>query len=202
MQHKIINFEGKDWVWPIGDERGVFCFETVEELPRYLKHVKKFDVCVQAGGLGGLYADYLADHFGIVYCYEPAEHYEYCVLNITKKNVILRNKALDDHQGMVDMVDPLPGNYGAMYTKPGNKIKCVKLDDEDIGPVDFLMLDIEGAEYPALHGAQELIRKYHPVIAIEDKPLNQGRRGSPTEYLKREFKYQVVERVRWDNILC
>jgi FkbM family methyltransferase len=46
-------------------------------------------------------------------------------------------------------------------------IAAEKIDDLVKGePVSFLKMDIEGAEYPALQGAQQTIQENHPVLAI------------------------------------
>lgn len=46
-------------------------------------------------------------------------------------------------------------------------IETIKLDDVlmDCNPT-FIKMDIEGAEYEALKGAENIIRKYHPKLAI------------------------------------
>ena len=45
---------------------------------------------------------------------------------------------------------------------------CNKLDDIIYGKVDFIKMDIEGAEYEALKGAENLIKKYRPTMLIEN----------------------------------
>ncbi len=67
-------------------------------------------------------------------------------------------------------------------------VPCLRIDD--IVPADrqigFIKIDIEGAEYNALLGASDLIRRCHPVIVSEFSPgLMQGISGvSAQEYLK------------------
>ena len=46
------------------------------------------------------------------------------------------------------------------------KIKTVKLDNVVCEPVTFIKIDIEGADYEALIGAKELIKKYKPKLAV------------------------------------
>lgn len=51
----------------------------------------------------------------------------------------------------------------------GNRVHSVEVDTLDNliqEPIDFIKLDIEGAEQDALEGAKESIKKYHPVLAI------------------------------------
>jgi FkbM family methyltransferase len=47
------------------------------------------------------------------------------------------------------------------------KIITVTLDDIVSYPVDFIKLDIEGAEFDALRGSIGLLRKYRPVVVFE-----------------------------------
>lgn len=46
------------------------------------------------------------------------------------------------------------------------EIKVERLDDVLHEPFTFLKMDIEGAEMPAIEGAQQAITKYHPRLAI------------------------------------
>ena len=50
--------------------------------------------------------------------------------------------------------------------KTDTSIPVVKLDDEINGEVSFIKMDIEGSECEALAGAQELIKKNKPTLAI------------------------------------
>lgn len=48
----------------------------------------------------------------------------------------------------------------------GKKIELVKLDDFIHEKITYMKMDIEGMELSALKGSEELIRKYHPKLAI------------------------------------
>ncbi len=61
------------------------------------------------------------------------------------------------------------GGTGASRLVPSGEIQvqCVALDDALHGfAPDFIKMDIEGAEYEALLGARETIRKYRPQLAV------------------------------------
>ena len=66
-------------------------------------------------------------------------------------------------------------------------------------PIDFIKIDIEGAEYNAIRGGEAIIQKWHPIIVSEFSPGQMiGRSGaSGIEYLQRlrdlGYKIAVLE---------
>ena len=59
------------------------------------------------------------------------------------------------------------GEGGAISESGSQRIVTVALDQVlPVGNIDFLKLDIEGAEAPALRGAKHLIERSRPVIAL------------------------------------
>jgi hypothetical protein len=70
-----------------------------------------------------------------------------------KTEVILYNKAVGDHNGIIRMLD--------------RDVEVVTLSDAIVEPVDFLKIDVDGMEMEVIHGARDLIRKSRPKIMIE-----------------------------------
>lgn len=106
-----------------------------------------------------------------IYAFEPdIANYSLCRNNLADlQNVFLMNSGLSDSEGEFWF-----DNRGTQSSKivenyaDGNftKINTVKLDSLISEPVSFIKMDIEGAEYSAINGAAELIRKYKPKLAI------------------------------------
>lgn len=50
-------------------------------------------------------------------------------------------------------------------------VKCVRLDEEsvflELSRLDFIKIDVEGAELPAIQGMKDILSKFLPVIHIE-----------------------------------
>lgn len=46
-------------------------------------------------------------------------------------------------------------------------IDAVKIDDQNLGEINFIKMDIEGCEIKAIHGMQQTILKYKPIIVTE-----------------------------------
>lgn len=58
------------------------------------------------------------------------------------------------------------GLYGSVVENGETCIKVLKLDDVIQEKVDFIKMDIEGSESAAIEGAKEIIKEYHPTMAI------------------------------------
>ncbi|MDR2709141.1 MAG: FkbM family methyltransferase [Elusimicrobiota bacterium] len=72
-----------------------------------------------------------------------------------------------DGSGAAKCVPDKPQNIESSYA---SKIETISIDDfvsqNNLPRVDFIKLDIEGAEYECLQGAKETIKKFKPRIAV------------------------------------
>jgi hypothetical protein len=118
--------------------------------------------------------------------------------------------ALGDKPGSAHLEVP-PGNSGAafisMTNKSGEVVEVRTLDSFDLDAIDFIKLDCEGYEYPALLGAAETINRNKPVISIEQKKGSPGRYDEGKDqyhalnYIINHHKYQILGRVVDDWVL-
>lgn len=153
------------------------------------------DVVADAGANFGIYtviAAKLVGADGRVLAFEPNAG----VMPVLRRNVELNGftnvrlfqEALSDSEGRVQLyhyADLGPVGYAIAPGETGDKgsetVTTVSLDAalqrEELTRVDFLKLDIEGAELAALRGAKELFDRCRPVIVFELNPEAAARFG-------------------------
>lgn len=140
--------------------------------PRAGIGVKTGDVAVDGGACWGDSSIYFAKHAEHVYAFEcmPSN------LKIMQTNlemnpdlaqkVTVYPKAIWDRPGeKLIFLDSGPGSTSSGEPS-GIEVETGTIDDLVPGPVDFIKMDIEGAEPRALAGAEQTIRRDKPQLAI------------------------------------
>lgn len=194
------------WLWPESDERcAKFVFKRLPDLYTALEHVPGRGICVQAGGNCGVWPKHLAREFSTVYTFEPDPLNFRCLCaNASDENVMKFNAAVGNARGCIDL--DRSSNCGAHSVSGAGRIPMIRIDDLALPGCDFLQLDIEGHEFPALQGAEDTVRRYHPVVMIEDKALKrraiergQGDKASsqPSRFLM-DRGYEIVAQMNCD----
>jgi len=171
VEEKIDNVDSWTWIekdwegfrWPKEDWQN-----AVKELIE--KHVKNRSVVVQAGGLQGMYPRLLSDIFERVYTFEPDPLSFHCLVNNCQKdNIIKIQAAIGEHHGLIDVARFCEHNVGMNSVIQGNKYPMFTIDSLGLDACDFIQLDIEGFELPALRGARNTIERFKPVLCIETR---------------------------------
>lgn len=139
----------------------------------YFKYIKKYDVCVQAGGNHGMYPAFLSQKFETVYTFEPDALNFHCLVNNCQTPRIIKiNAALGDTHKMIDITNTETNrcNTGMFKVIPEQTgiIPQLKLDDFDLPACDFICLDVEDYELNVLKGSINIIKKFSPVISAEN----------------------------------
>lgn len=132
-----------------------------------LEYVDKFDCAVDVGGHCGLWSMALEQLFKEVHAFEPLKDHIECFKKNTK-NAVLHPFALGDVEGSCS-IHTDHGSSGDSWIVGDGDIPIKVLDGFDLKP-DFIKLDCEGYEYFALKGGEKTLKKYRPVVIVEQKP--------------------------------
>ena len=167
-----------------------FEYSTLELFSNFLKQGSRI---IDVGANSGLYSIFyskLVGDEGRVYAFEPdSSTYSFLLENLKLnecKNVSTYNCALSNKESIVEMVSYNPEDLNLKlqgdsfkYMKEvfngseaaGNGMKAYKLDDleeiKKIPKIDFIKIDVEGAELLVLQGGLNIIREHKPVIIFE-----------------------------------
>lgn len=142
--------------------------------------VRNWAVGVDIGAHCGLWSMHLAKKFERLYAFEPVPLHRKCfdMNTVGRTNIMMIPVALGESDGMVRM-RVTPTSSGDTTVGPAvdegdeGAVRVMRLDDTLAGQeplVGFIKLDCEGFELFALRGGEELIRRSHPCIIVEQKP--------------------------------
>lgn len=138
------------------------------------------DIVIDAGACWGDSALYFANIVGKegkVYGFEfVKENIEIFNINIQLNEhlipiIKLIEKPLWSKSGIpLDISGSGPGSFVSIKNESSLIYSSISIDDfvesNNLKKIDFIKMDIEGAEYEALIGAEKTIRKYKPKLAI------------------------------------
>ncbi len=147
--------------------------------------IRSGDVVIEAGANMGTHTQVLSRAVGptgFVYAYEPQRIvFQTLCANLalnSRVNVDARCAAVGAESGFVLLPDfeyAHEGNFGGIEASgypEGRKVPKITLDtDLDLTRLDLIKIDVEGMELDVLKGAQQLLRRFTPVIYVEnDRP--------------------------------
>lgn len=142
----------------------------------FLSPGKRDGVAIDVGANVGFWSYPLSDVFSKVHCFEPSPLHCRCwKLNMAgKKNVKLYPFGIDETERELAFSSP-PTSCGGTHVglEAGEDSFTAKVFPLDSFPelrgVSFLKVDCEGYELPILRGAENLLRREHPLIVVEQK---------------------------------
>ena len=118
-----------------------------------------------------MYPRLLSETFKHVYTFEPNPISFHCLVNNCQSNNISKfNMGLGSEPGVAMIKTQGLNNLGEarIRTDGDYRIVLTTIDSLFLDACDFIQLDIENYELNALHGAAETIRKFKPVISVEN----------------------------------
>jgi FkbM family methyltransferase len=148
-----------------------------EKQRQFQKAIRPQDIVYDVGANAGFYsllASLLVGEKGHVYSFEPLPGNVYNLrkhLEINRvNNCTVIEAAVSSMRGEA-LLDPSTDRHTAHLSDAGSvHVRTVSLDvlvsRNEILPPDFIKIDIEGAEYACLQGAENMIRTYRPLILL------------------------------------
>ena len=157
----------------VGTSEGSYTSEHVK--------IEKGDVVIDAGANMGLFSIFSSYHGArMTYAFEPQKQ----AVELLKKNIVLNSMMSNIkiiEYGLSDKEEAIKMNFNSEFHAAASivmsfnggeteTINCVPLDkwaeDNSISQIDFIKADIEGAERLLLMGAQKILAKQAPKLAI------------------------------------
>lgn len=166
-----------------------------------LEHLVPRDrVAVDVGANRGVYSYFLSKLAERVIAYEAIPAMADFLECAGLANVEVRRLAVCDRREMLKFSVPIDPSGAVQFNggQLGEDIGCeaetlevqgVRLDDEELGDVGFLKIDVEGHEEAVLRGARETLARCSPVVMLEILGLASGDGHSPIFDLMDEMGY-------------
>ena len=175
------------------------------ELSQIKKYINTGDVILDIGANIGNHTIYflMECKAKYVYCFEPTKH----TFEILRKNIEINNLSDDvelynfalgsiETNGHMDINKGDAGANHVILDKDGDVV--VKRLDQVVfdKKIDFVKIDVEGFEYDVLIGAEDVLKKYRPIIYIEIFDSNYDKVNS----VLNKMGYFMVEKFEKDYI--
>lgn len=166
---------------PIFEGKGTYQFGKLARAMAQLSPAK-LRLAVDIGAHVGLWSYPLSYMFERVVAFEPVPEFQGCWhRNMEgRPNAQLKPVALGPAEGQLKL-QTVSDNSGATHPHPdGNltvPVKTLGEYAEELGGMDFLKIDCEGAEEGIILGGLAVICKHRPVIIVEQKPGHAERAG-------------------------
>jgi FkbM family methyltransferase len=180
----------------------------------YRRVLTKDDICIDGGANLGFHSVQFGKLSKLVYAFEPQK----IVFNNLCANILCNNlneNIIPFRLGLGDKKEtkqlwPVENelwfghdiiNWGgrgidqtnSIEFREEDQIEVVNLDSMDITGCSLIKLDIQGYEYFALLGSQNLLEKNKPIILLENAPMNEND-SKALEFLKdlgyENYRYQ------------
>jgi FkbM family methyltransferase len=179
------------------------------------KGVQKGDVVIDCGAHVGAFIRHALDQGADkVLAIEPVSGNVECIRRtfaseIETGRVVLQQLAVFDSEGemWVTASDRMDAHLVGANSRPtgGERVRVTTIDrlveELQLGRIDFIKMDIEGAEREAIVGAQATIRKWRPSLAIAvEHTLD--RRENCREVIRRTKQIESAYRVGYGRYQC
>lgn len=198
-----------------------FLFGTYEEdaLKEFLSKIKEDDVIYDLGANAGYHSLAMAQKTkNVIYAFEP---FPLNVFRLKKHlktnkvgNVVVKEMAVSDKPGIIEFSNTpkLGGNTYITQSKNFKdtqnvlKVNTTCIDklvygENPINPPQIMKIDVEGAEYDVLKGAEKTLKEHRPLLLLATHDMHlPGVKDKCLNFLKSlEYKIEATEEVKGVN---
>jgi FkbM family methyltransferase len=153
---------------------GITNYDELDQIQYILDNCTDDQVFVDVGGSFGLYSSIIANRTNCkVYCYEPLPlNVKFQELNkeLFNYDFVTYQKAVSDSQGKVSLSKKSnthgQNTIGDAQYDGELEVESVRLDDKH-DHIDYVKIDVEGAELSVLKGMEHILESCEPVILLE-----------------------------------
>lgn len=179
------------------------------QLVQALKYVKQFTTAIDAGANYGIMSYHLSDFFDKVYAFEIDNAVRNCLSQNMQKfnctNVEILSCGLGDKESNASL--KYIKNSFATHVDPDindGKYLVKTIDSFNFSSCGFIKIDCEGYEPHIIKGGEQTIKRFQPVILMEDKGLsaNYGLKENEAEILLTAWGYKRVISFKKDCIMA
>lgn len=168
---KYIQTEKKQSAKRVMDLFGVMTAYQTMKNPEY-------DLAIDVGSYDGMHSRVYSMLFKKVISFDPSGHED--VDTIQSPNQVFHSKALYSDKRVLDMTTYPVGGFDSIdpparlknhldkYQTTLKKVQTYTLDEFNVPAVNFLKIDAEGSDGHIILGAKETIKRFRPVIQVED----------------------------------
>jgi FkbM family methyltransferase len=124
-------------------------------------------------------------------------------MNIQAVNVAVSNRS-GHFEGNLPTESNLPSSFSLLKNKGGKTIagNAISLDEylkDWDRPIDFIEIDVEGAEGLVLDGARKTIESYHPILLVEVHHFGARLESSQVPDQLLGLDYDLKWLVKWED---
>jgi FkbM family methyltransferase len=181
-------FQHEDFWLPDGEQQWLFPrvadYQRADREEAY-EYVRDWTVALDVGANIGIFSRAFAGRFRKVVAFEPIPGIRECLERNVPANVTVQPYAVSDQPGRLIMRQVVKSSGGSFIANhpdiavPSKRelsgpraipVDVRTIDSFGFDNVGLIKMDIQGAEYLALKGAEETIRRCRPVMMVEEKP--------------------------------
>lgn len=205
---------------PDGDHHFIKLGDAIEDYQKLqrlaaMEHVRRWDCAVDLGAHVGIFSRHFAQYFERVVAFEPTFETRQCLEKNVPSNVTIVEFAVGDREDTVNFRRHIKNSGASEMVMEGRggdgafeyySVKMVTLDSLELEGVGLVKIDVQGTELLALRGAAETLRRWKPVVLIEEKPLkgkdaeaSMARIAECRDYL-RDLGFREGEKIGADRV--